>query len=1315
MAVTSFDGQFSFKQDSLARLGARNTPKMNADQYAAFQNSPFMQGVRKTEDLCWTFTCDRDEKRKKSDPTFKPTDDDFSSPKAHEYDRCINYYKVLGVDEYAPLEEVKKAYKKLSLVYHPDKTNGLSDEQKEEYASIFIELKNAYLTLGDHATRRQYDRERDRDKASFEVNGFKPKTRAHFDATEVLKKLQEMQKPPGKLVEVPMAVKLEKFFYGGHKAIKRQKRVKDFGGFSHETRIYRVDVPRGAAEPHEVTFRQGGDHHEDTRPDTVRFKLSSKPHAAVERKGEDLYLRSRVGLGQQAHREPYLQAEAPTVAGRHLLLWGRNPFYLKTPSGQGELHVQVKGEGLTAAGSLHLTCRAGLAAPTPATSSTSRAPAASPSKASAASPHDDQVVVKIKHMQTEAQLFLRVSKTATIGDVRARIMELADLPRGATVRMLQQFSGGYTPFPDKQPIGAIRSMNCAGTAWTGVSFSPTRSKEFLQDLLAASETPAMQAKLASVSRAAASGTSNTIRLQAEVWSSLTAVLPEYGLEPLLSVMQERVALALQQVRGLPGAEELARRIDDLSNAGKASERKESLQSRGSSGSARLGLREFLQMHSLGPPGGFHAATPSTSSTAPRHGHGGLCEAPAMLRRLARQQQGDATCEVLLEPFGEPMTLFTRPTCSVVFYSNLHQPTRSSSSSSSCGKRLAPEATFAASISSPPCAKKQAHADWVALKASLVPLLRLTAFHMFRAYRGILPRPLANSPADPGDSSSRGSPPMPWKRLGDEAFKHGDYFTAASLYTRCLEESSFEEPKAEAAVFSNRSACLAKAGHFQASREDALRALELRPDWGRAWSRIGFASSKLGEAKQAVEAYRKAVALDASGANVDALAQLVKQLQHPDVDMAHAEKESGNTALRGNDFGMAVACYTVGIALIPPEVQASVPEGAVPDDEHALLRSVLYSNRAAAFCRLKTWAAARSDAQHAVDKKGDFVKARNRLGSALLGCSQMEKAYVEFAHALRIEPNNSAALKGRQACISLMPLWRSLPAKRRSRERFGVDLWRPKGTSKVYAISDIHFDHKCNEEWAHRIDDFDFQEDVLIVAGNACDTRNALVRALTTLKAKFRRVFYVPGNHELWMNPSEVSKYPDSLAKLLGLMETCDELGVDCFPSAVSEDVFIVPLLSWYSAEFDEKDPFPDPNANFDHQCRWPLDPDTQVWKYMLKLNEAHLQHPYHGTVITFSHFLPSRSLPFSAFGRAAKAMGCEELNDQVKSIRVRNRVHVYGHSQRHFAQYEDGILYVNHHHGLEGGQAERSPLFLIHDGKAIVKKEVDIYSGPIRS
>lgn len=1274
MAVTTFDGQFSFKQDSLARLGKRDTPKMNADQYQAFQNSPFMQGVRKTEDLCWTFTCDRDERRKKTDPSFKPTDDDFGAPKAHEFDRCINYYKVLGIDEYATQEEVKKAYKKLSLVYHPDKTAGMGAEQKEEYAAIFIELKNAYLTLSDNPTRRQYDREKDRDKASFEINGFKPKTRAHFDASEVLKKLQEMQKPPGKHLDIAMSVKLEKFFYGGHKGIRRERRVKDFGGFNQETRIYRVDIPRGAVEPHEVTFRQGGDHHEDTRPDTLCFKMTSKPHATVERRGEDLVLRSRVGLGTRAHADPLIWAETPTVGGRHLLLWGENPFY-HSSSASGEMKVQVKGEGLTSAGSLHLVCRLGLS------SSGSVAPFRPAKRGASGALDKDQVLLTVKHMQTDGKIFIRIHKSATMGDVRAKMMEVLDLPRSATVRMLQHFGGGYTPFSDRQQLGAHRTLNCAGTAWNGVNLSPARCKQFLQDIVAASEA------------------SKTGAAEAP----LLNVLPEYGLEPLASVLKETLALAQKKVATLAGMQFLLDKVTDLQTLGTG---RQVGQNRGkvpvpgtvNGSSKRSAHQTFLLMHNLGPPGGFAGRQlPS--------GRQDVSEAPAMLRRLARRQQGDASCKVVLEPLGEPMTLFTKPTCSVAFYTNLR--TRSNLSGSPSAPPI-----FGVSISSPPCAKKKAASEWRKLKDSLVPLLRLTAFHVFKACRQILHRCLANSPAV-GIPDAKATT-MPWKVMGDEAFQAGNYFMAGNFYTRWFEDHGETNEMVQAAVLSNRAACWAKVGHFEASKDDAQRALELRPNWGRAWSRIGLASAKMGQGKEAIDAYKKAVSFDPSSANVDALASVVRQLNGPNTDLAHAEKENGNTAMRGHEFGAAVACYTVALVLVPPEASASVPEGVAPEDEHALLRSVLFSNRASAFCRLKSWQSARADAQLAVEKKGDFVKARNRLGTALLACGQVEQAYVHFAHALKLETNNSSALKGRQACISILPVWRTLPARRRFRERFGVDLWRPKGTSKVYAISDVHFDHKCNEDWAHRIDDFEFQEDVLIVAGNLCDTRNALMRALTTLKAKFRRVFYVPGNHELWLSPSEASKYPDSLAKLLGIMEMCDELGVDCFPSAVSEDVFVVPLLSWYSADFDDKDPFPDPNANFDHQCRWPLDPETQVWKYMLKLNEAHLQHPYHGTVITFSHFLPSRNLPFSAFGRAAKAMGCEELNDQVKSLRLRNRVHVYGHSSRHFSQYEDGILYVNHYHGTEGGHFERAPLFLVHDGKDIAKRQVEIYSGPTR-
>merc|ERR1712190_469840 len=133
------------------------------------------------------------------------------------------------------------------------------------------------------------------------------------------------------------------------------------------------------------------------------------------------------------------------------------------------------------------------------------------------------------------------------------------------------------------------------------------------------------------------------------------------------------------------------------------------------------------------------------------------------------------------------------------------------------------------------------------------------------------------------------------------------------------------------------------------------------------------------------------------------------------------------------------------------------------------------------------------------------------------------------------------------------------------------------------------------------------------------------------------------------------------------MKDCDELGVDMFPAAITEDVFILPLFSWYHAEFDFPDPFPDPLSTADRHCKWPLDAETQVWKYMLKLNEGNLRHPYHGTVISLSHFLPLRSLPYSSFGKAAKSMGCEAIDEQIRAVKTKHQAHVYGHSYRRHA------------------------------------------------
>jgi len=63
-----------------------------------------------------------------------------------------DYYTVLGVEKGASPEQIKKAYRKLAIKYHPDKNPG--DKTAEER---FKEITEAYAVLSDTEKRRQYD------------------------------------------------------------------------------------------------------------------------------------------------------------------------------------------------------------------------------------------------------------------------------------------------------------------------------------------------------------------------------------------------------------------------------------------------------------------------------------------------------------------------------------------------------------------------------------------------------------------------------------------------------------------------------------------------------------------------------------------------------------------------------------------------------------------------------------------------------------------------------------------------------------------------------------------------------------------------------------------------------------------------------------------------------------------------------------------------------------------------------------------------------------------------------------------------------
>lgn len=65
----------------------------------------------------------------------------------------VDYYQLLGVPRDADGEQIKKAYRKLALEFHPDRNQGSKDAEEK-----FKEVTKAYEVLREPEKRSMYDR-----------------------------------------------------------------------------------------------------------------------------------------------------------------------------------------------------------------------------------------------------------------------------------------------------------------------------------------------------------------------------------------------------------------------------------------------------------------------------------------------------------------------------------------------------------------------------------------------------------------------------------------------------------------------------------------------------------------------------------------------------------------------------------------------------------------------------------------------------------------------------------------------------------------------------------------------------------------------------------------------------------------------------------------------------------------------------------------------------------------------------------------------------------------------------------------------------
>jgi DnaJ like chaperone protein len=75
---------------------------------------------------------------------FRISSIEFEQIKSLFYKDVSSYYKVLGIDESASNDEVKKAYRKMAIRHHPDKFSQLGEEQQKAAKNKFQKIQEAY-------------------------------------------------------------------------------------------------------------------------------------------------------------------------------------------------------------------------------------------------------------------------------------------------------------------------------------------------------------------------------------------------------------------------------------------------------------------------------------------------------------------------------------------------------------------------------------------------------------------------------------------------------------------------------------------------------------------------------------------------------------------------------------------------------------------------------------------------------------------------------------------------------------------------------------------------------------------------------------------------------------------------------------------------------------------------------------------------------------------------------------------------------------------------------------------------------------------
>lgn len=202
--------------------------------------------------------------------------------------RGKDYYKDLGVSESASQEEIKKAFRKLSLKHHPDKAGG--DQE------TFKKINEAYQVLSNPNTRKQYDRRGQQPNIHmFNHGGMAgiPEEFIHMMFRHNHNVHLQPQRPPP--ITKTVQITLEQSYSGVSMPVTIERWIIEDKVKRIEQETIYVDIPAGIDMNEIIVVQHKGNQNERGTGD-VRIHIQLYHHTVFERRGLDLIYRKQISL-----------------------------------------------------------------------------------------------------------------------------------------------------------------------------------------------------------------------------------------------------------------------------------------------------------------------------------------------------------------------------------------------------------------------------------------------------------------------------------------------------------------------------------------------------------------------------------------------------------------------------------------------------------------------------------------------------------------------------------------------------------------------------------------------------------------------------------------------------------------------------------------------------------------------------------------------------------------------------------------------------------------------------------------------------------